>query len=98
MALSFGQNEVFSVRESFEVKTQYATGHAHGLVIVLDRRIGIDLSLVTEMDAIVRLPNGDSVRYTIDEAKDHLAASSLFFSGKIKKDVPDGATIVIASR
>jgi hypothetical protein len=98
VALSLDQNEVFAVRESFEVKTQHATGHAPGLVIVLDRRIGLDLSLLTEMDAILRLPSGDSVRYTIDEAKDHLAATSLFFSGKTKNDVPNGATIVIASR
>jgi hypothetical protein len=98
VVLSLDQNEVFEVHESFEIKSQHLTGHAPGLVIVLDRKIDLELSVLSKMDAIIRLPDGISYRFAIDEAKDHLIATSLFFSGRTSSDVPDGAKIVITTR
>lgn len=95
MEQSLDQNNVYQRRDAFEIKYEYGTGHPPGLVVVLDRSVPIDLSQLKGKHAVIRRPDGSSVRWVIDEAKDHLLATSLFFGGKSHNDVPAGSQISI---
>lgn len=95
MDKSFDQNETFRIKEVFEVKEEHRTGHDPGLVVVLDRSIvGVPLTLVGGT-AVIHTPNGVAFRVRIEEAKDHLAATSLFFRNMKIGDVPVGSEITI---
>lgn len=97
MVQSLGQSELFFVNDSFEIKDEHETGHAAGLVVVLDRR-ATACNALSGTVAEIRLPNGSTINLTIDETKDHLAATSLFFKGLSAKDVPIQSQIKVTSR
>lgn len=94
MVQSLGQNEAYRVKDTFEITAQHGTGHAPGLVVVLDRQIVV--GNLSGTDALIRSPDGSTSHLTIDEAKDHLAATSLFFKGRTIKDVPVDSQVEIA--
>ena len=87
------KNKRYLVKDSFEIEARNAAGHAPGLVVVLDRRV--DESDLESMNASIHLPSGDVCSITIDEVKDHLVATSLFFKGKTITDIPKESQIEI---
>jgi hypothetical protein len=84
------------VKEAFEIKAAYKTGHEPGLVVVLDRAVSRQPAELTGSTAAIRTPSGNLVRVRIDEAKDHLAATSLFFRHLNPGDVPAGSVVEIS--
>lgn len=91
------QNDLYLLRDTFEIKHDHGTGHSPGLVVVLDRRVNTDLTQLKGRSAVVHRPDGSTVEFVIDEAKDHLSATSVFFEGKCLQDVPVGSQICVTS-
>ena len=82
------------VRDVFEIKESYRTGHEPGLVVVLDRLVSKASTLLVGKVALVQTPGG-ILRLKIDGARDHGVANSLFFKSLTISDVPIGSRIEI---
>ena len=94
---SLDQNDLYRVRDTLEIKCDHETGHCPGLVVILDRRVNSDLTQLKETPAVVYRPDGSSVEFVIDEAKEHLLATSVFLEGKWLDDVPAGSHLCVYS-
>jgi len=94
LAQRASQSESFQVRDSFEIKCGNSTEHPAGLVVVLDRCVTGDPAALVGSTAIV-CSDAKVFRIAIDAAKDHLQATSLFFSGRCLTDVPVESEIMI---
>lgn len=95
MVQSFNQNERFQIRDMFEIKEEWSSDHEPGLVVVLDQRLHAELADLIGEQAVVYKPDGTSLRVEIDEAQDHLTATSLFFKNKRQDDIPTGSQVMI---
>ncbi len=95
MELSSGRSDLLTVKDVFEIKEDYRTGHEPGLVAVLDRLVSPDPASLIGKAALVQSPGGEMLRLRIDEAKDHGAVNSLFFKGLTPAEVPIGSRIEI---
>ena len=95
MELSSDQGNSLMVKDVFEIKEQYRTGHVPGLVTVLDRLVSHDPILLIGKKAIVRTPSGEKLRLKIDGARDHGVVNSLFFKNLTTTDVPIGSSVEI---
>lgn len=84
------------MKDAFEIKAGYKTGHEPGLVVVLDRVVSQQPADLIGRMAVVRTPSGNLVRVRIDEGKDHIAATSLFFRHLNLGDVPAGSVVEIS--
>jgi hypothetical protein len=89
-------SEHYEVRDTFEIGVQQYGRHVPGLVVVLDRRVNAELSALKEMVAVCRLSDDLTRFHSIDEAKDHLVATSLFFSRLSQKDIPVGTSLQLS--
>lgn len=98
MGQLFDQCSHYFVKDSFEICAEYKSGHAIGLVVVLDRKATEEAHSLTGRPVQVSRPNGSILHLMVDEAKDHLAATSLFFRGISIKDVPILSQIRISCR
>ncbi len=78
MAPSFGQSSVYTVRDAFDIKTDTEVG----VVVVLNDRVHEDPNVLVGLWSRVLLPDGTSTQLSIDNAKDHLKATSLFFRNR----------------
>jgi len=83
------------VKEVFEIKDQHRTGHAPGLVTVLDRLVSQDPTLLVGKRAVIRTPGGKTLCLRIDGARDHGVVNSLFFTSLTTTDVPIGSGVEI---
>jgi hypothetical protein len=89
------QGNLLVVKDVFEIKEQYRTGHEPGLVAVLDRLVSQDPTLLIGKAALVQTPGGGILRLRIDGARDHGVVNSLFFKSLTTADVPIGSSIEI---
>jgi hypothetical protein len=88
------RSEAAVVRDAFEIKPQFGLAHESGLVTVLDRVVS-EPAFLAGKTAVIETPMGGSGRFKIDEAKDHIAATSLFFKNLTQKDIPVGSRVSI---
>ena len=93
--LSGRSGSMAEVKDVFEIKESYRTGHEPGVVAVLDRVLAGDLTTLTGKIAVVSSPGGPALRSRVDGAKDHGAATSLFFRDLTPADIPVGSRIAI---
>jgi hypothetical protein len=84
------------IKDTFEIKNDYGTGHAPGLVVVLDTLISEDPDRLVGQLASIWLPSGEILEVLIDEAREHAAVNSLFFRGLRREDIPVDSKIVVA--
>jgi hypothetical protein len=81
------------VHDAFDSKTSYNLDGPPGVVAVLDgfayRGPGRFIGKAVRIDAGA----GDSIRATIDDARDHGTTISFFFKGLSKRDVPIGSIV-----
>jgi hypothetical protein len=94
---SLNQNDLYHLRDTFEIKFDHGKGHSPGLVVLLDRKVNTDLTQLKGKPAVIYRPDGSSAEFVIDDAKDHLLATSVFFEGKRLHDVPTGSQISLSS-
>jgi peptidyl-tRNA hydrolase len=85
------------VKEAFEIQAGFQTGHAPGLVVVLDILADKDSRRLVGQKAVVRTPHGTELRLNIDEAKEHGLVNSLFFRNLGRDDIPPGSDIRLES-
>lgn len=98
MDRSFDRNsETATVKDAFEIKATHGA-HEPGLVVVLDRVVNPQPANLTGKTALIRTPAGDLLHVGIDEAKDHIAATSLFFRNMNPGTVPVGSTVEIKDK
>lgn len=83
----------YQAKDTFEIDTKHGTDHPPGLVVVLDRQIAS--ANLHGTVAAIRSPYGVTSCLRIDDVKDHLESTSLFFRGKTIKDVPVDSQIEI---
>jgi len=93
---SADQNKRFLVRDVFEIKEEYPTGHALGVVVVLDQQVVSDPAMLVGKHAVICAPDGRILSLEVDDAQDHLAATSLFFRNNRVDDTPLGSQVMIA--
>ncbi|QDT94456.1 hypothetical protein [Gimesia algae] len=79
MHQSFQPQKMYQVRDAFEIKNEYPTAHAPGLVVVLDQRLHTEPLHLNGKQVQITTPEGHSFKLIISEAKDHLKATSIFF-------------------
>lgn len=96
MERSFVPGSTVLIKDVFEIKPQYGTGHEPGLVVVLDRVVAANPGLLIGKMALIRTPDGGSFKARIEDARDHGPASSLFVRCLRPADVPIGSEVVIA--
>ena len=91
-----GESEaIVLVKDAFVINESYGTGHAPGLVVVLDALVTRDPSWLVGSTAWVRVPSGKEFKLRIDEAKDHGSVNSLFFGGLSVDTLPVGSELTI---
>ena len=95
MELLSGQSRSLVVKDVFEIKERYGTGHELGIVAVLDHLVTQDPTLLVGMVALFQFPGGGTLRARIDGARDHGVANSLFFKNMTTADVPIGSAVYI---
>lgn len=83
------------VKDSFELKEAYQTGHPPGLVIVLDLLITKEARNLVGQVAFIRTPDGQTAHYCIDEAKEHGPVNSLFFRDLKQEMIPIDSVVAI---
>jgi hypothetical protein len=83
------------VKDVFEIKESYRTGHEPGVVAVLDRVLTREPTALTGKIAVISTPGGAALRPRVDGAKDHGAATSLFFKDLTSADIPVGSRVAI---
>jgi hypothetical protein len=86
------------IKDLFEIKEEYKTGHEPGLVIVLDTLIPQDPTDLVGRIAEIQIPTKGNIRLPIQEVQHHGTATSLFFPGLARENIPLGSEIVIAPR
>lgn len=91
MAPSLGRSSAYIVTDAFDIKPD--TGAERGVVVVLDCRVHEDPKVLVGLRSRIILPDGTSAQISIDDAKDHLKATSLFFRDRSVNDVPKGAQV-----
>jgi hypothetical protein len=91
-------SELASVKDVFQVKEQYKTGHEPGLVVVLDRLVSTDPNLLLGKVALISTPNGKSLHVRIDDAREHGTVNSLFFNSLELTAVPVGSRVEIQEK
>jgi hypothetical protein len=84
------------VKDAFEIKAAHEAAHEPGLVVVLDRVVNPQPVNLTGKTALIRTPSGNLLHVRIDEAKDHIAATSLFFRNLNPGNVPVGSAVEIS--
>lgn len=83
------------IKETFEIKPAYNTGHDPGLVVVLDTLVAKDPQTLVGKTAVVRTSTGAILQLCIHEAKEHGPVNSLFFRNLGVGDIPLDADISI---
>ena len=83
------------IKDKFEIKEGHQTGHAPGLVVVLDALAADDPRTLVGQFAAVRAPTGQVARFRIEEAKNHGPVNSLFFRDVSTEEVPLGSEVII---
>ncbi|MGL4550458.1 MAG: hypothetical protein ACRC33_04665 [Gemmataceae bacterium] len=78
-----------------QIKPEYELRPDWGLVAILDRRVCEDPAVLIGRVAEVRTPEGRGLWLRIDDARDHLVSSSVFFGGLTPDEVPIGSTVTI---
>jgi hypothetical protein len=86
------------IKDLVEIKEEYKTGHEPGLVVVLDTLIPQDPADLVGRVAEILTPTKGRMRSPIQDAKNHGTATSLFFRGLVREDIPLGSEVVIAPR
>ena len=84
------------VKETFEIKDKYQTGHDPGLVVILDSLITKDIKGLVGRMATISVPGGDVLQLVIEEAKEHGPVNSLFFRNLFREDIPVGCEIAVS--
>ncbi len=93
---SFDRGESMAVlKDVFEIKEGYGTGHEPGVVAVLDRVLNREPTSLTGKIAVILTPGGAALKLRVDGAKDHGAATSLFFKDMTSVDIPLGSKVAI---
>ena len=85
------------IKETFEIKSKHKTGHATGLVVVLDQLVTQKIALLIGQVAFIRTPDRQILRLRIDDARDHGKVNSLFFKDRTTIDIPVGSEVVISA-
>jgi hypothetical protein len=93
--LSGPNSEPASVKDVFEIKPQYNTGHEPGLVAVLNRQVADSIVALVGKMALIRTPAGRVIQVEIQDVRDHGMVHSLFFKALAASDVPIGSIIEI---
>ena len=83
------------IKETFEIKKRHQTGHAPGLVVVLDSLVSPDAHCLVGRTATIHFPSGKVLELVIDEAKEHGPVNTLFFRNLTRSDVTVGSEIAI---
>ena len=83
------------VKDIFEIRAEYATGHEPGLVAVLDQTVADSPASLVGRIATVRTPANRVFRARIDGARDHGTVHSLFFKALTPADISVGSRIEI---
>src|SRR5437764_89752 len=83
------------IKDVFESQSAYQTGHDPGLVVVLDALITRNPDWLAGCIAYVQSRSGEELRLTIDEAKEHGPANSLFFRGLTRDQIEPGGEITV---
>lgn len=83
------------VHDVIELKASYGLAHAAGLVLVLENRITPEPTrLVGEPIRVVTLDDR-VLQSSIEDAKDHEVATSVFLPGLVRADVQVGSRVVV---
>lgn len=83
------------VHDVIELKASYKLPHGVGLVLVLDVRIDPDPTTLIGEPIRIETPDHRVLQATIEDAKDHAVATSVFLSGLTRADVPMGSHVII---
>ena len=83
------------IKDVFEIKESHQTGHAPGVVVVLDTLLSADAPRLAGRMATIHAPSGEVLQLVIDEAKQHGSVNSLFFRNLTRTDIPAEGDITV---